>query len=75
MSAYGDWMSPNVRFILLNSRQDPIKLSRDYLAAAECTNAADVHFEGSATIRAVEIGPRCRRLRVPVANKRPVLTP
>ena len=72
MSAYGDWMSANVRFILLNPRQDPVKLSRDYLADTECTNAADVNFEGGAPVRAVEIGAHRVLRRVPVADKCPV---
>lgn len=42
MFVYGDWMSANVRFIVLNPQQDLVKLSRGYLASAECTNAADV---------------------------------
>ena len=48
-------MSADIRFILLNPRQDPVKLSRGYLAAAESTNAADVHLEWGATVGAVEI--------------------
>jgi hypothetical protein len=47
MSACQDWMSTNVGFILFNPRQDPIELSRGYLASAKCTNAGDIYFKGA----------------------------
>src|SRR6266545_6962258 len=69
------WMSTCVRFILLDSRQHPIKLARGYLAPAEFTNAASVHLQRTATIGTIQVGSRGRRLRLSIADKCPVFRP
>ena len=66
---------PTVRFILLNSRQDPIKLSRGYLSTAEFTNADRIYLKRRPAIWAIQIGAGRRRFSITVSNKRPILAP
>src|SRR5437867_7843862 len=64
-----------VGFVLFDLRQHPIEFTRGYLAAAEFTNAARVDFQRSAAVWTIQISSGWQRLRLPVADKRPVLAP
>src|SRR6187431_551608 len=70
-----DKMSARVRFVLFNPRQDPVKLSRGYLAVAECTNAADVDLQRRPAVRTIEIGASGDWLSFTVPDEGPVFAP
>ena len=69
------YVSTRVRLILFDLRQDPIELTRGYLAAAKFTNAGWIDLERGTTVWTVKVGACFVCLSVLIANKRPVLTP
>src|SRR2546421_7791104 len=68
-------MSALIGFVLLNFRQHPVEFARCDFSLTVFADARDIHFQGSATVRAVKVSACCRRLSVAIAYESPVFAP